>query len=185
MKNEQADLRCHHEDRESEPSNAVGVVPISFSHHLSAERSMIFEKQFEPELRPLVGRKAEQLAYSTGAWLYVGDRLAGECYGSLCSELNEEIPDIDSQDEETFYLYSISVLPEFKHRGLGRLLLSHWLGIIAGKGCRRVVWHATSPEMVRLSELFSARYCCRHDNWFDSGRSALFYTLEMQELRQT
>ena len=141
------------------------------------EETLQFEAVYEESLRLDAEDKAAELQHGLNLWLRVDGKLAGEIYAMLCCDDTEELPDIEDL-LNSLYLSSVTILPEFQGRGLGRILLAHFFGM-----CRmrfpEAVWHSTSEGMTKLSDFFGAEKGAVHENWFDSGRTATFRRLAL------
>jgi GNAT superfamily N-acetyltransferase len=138
------------------------------------EDTECFELVYPEELQVDLDDKAAVLSHGEGVWLLVDGKLAGEMYGLLGENDDENIPDILPSD---FYIGSFTILPEHQGKGLGRLLFAYTLASLAG--CPRISLHATSEGMNLVSDFFGLKTGPRHANWFGAGRSALFRYLDL------
>ncbi len=152
---------------------------ITFKSKMPIKETMMFEDIFEPELRLGVEDKADLLASCVTVWMFVDGKLAGEIYGVRHTDFDEEIPDVSHAEPGMFYLYSAALLPEFEGRSLAKILMSNWLGRIAGLGVDVVTCHCTHPAMTHLAETFGGKLLNKHENWFDSGREATFCKIDL------
>ena len=105
-------------------------------------------------------------------WMWVDGKIAGEAYGKVVAELDEEIEDCEKY-ASAFYIYSFTILPEFQKAGLGKVLFAYFLGRIYAD-YERIVMHATSPGMVRLGETFGFQKGTVRQKWYDTEREAVF-----------
>jgi GNAT superfamily N-acetyltransferase len=135
--------------------------------------TMDFELVFEPELRMGIEDKIDLLQSCAVAWLFVDGELAGEIYGAGHTDFDEEIPDVDHSDDTAVYLYSAAILPKFEGKGLSKIMMAHWLGLVADQ-YEVVTAHCTHEAMTAICKGFGAEFFGTHHNWFDSGREATF-----------
>ena len=145
---------------------------ITFTN-VEPEDTQAFEDQYEEKLQMDEYEKQEVLFGGFSVWMYVDGVLAGEAYGKLVKDMDEEIEDREALSD-AFYIYSFTILPAFQKAGLGKILFAYMLGRLQGM---KVVMHATSPGMVRLGELFGFSKGAVHDGWYNTPRQAVFMSL--------
>jgi GNAT superfamily N-acetyltransferase len=83
---------------------------------------MIFEDQYEPELQSLAADKDYILDRGLAAWMYVDGQLAGETFGLFVADDDEVLIDLEDRPGGDFYVYSTTILPQYRGRGYGRIL---------------------------------------------------------------
>lgn len=143
------------------------------------EETLQFESVYEDELQLGAEDKAQALKNGIYLWMRVDGALAGEIYAMTCGDDEESLPDIDKYPCAV-YLSSMTVLPRYAGKGLGRVLLSHFIGMMSMKPqWSDLVWHATSESMDKLSDFFGADKGAVHQDWYDSGRTATFRRLAL------
>ena len=144
---------------------------------------MIFDEQYEDVLQLSLEDKRDLLRHTIATWLRCDGELAGEIYGlspkELWDESDEDIEDTDRADGTTFYVYSTTILPSFRGRGLATILKAYFQGFVTARGYKAIVGHATSPAMVRINEKFGATFGARHENWYGTTRVAHFYRIAL------
>lgn len=148
---------------------------LQFKTDVPLELTMMFEDCYEPELAMTLEEKRE--VCKIPVWLYVNGLIAGEIYGAFVDDIEEPIPDVGVADRKSVYCYSVTVLPQYRRRGLGSILHAYWLGMCHGK---TVIGHATSDEMMSLASKFCARFFNSHANWYGTNRIATFYKIQRQ-----
>lgn len=150
---------------------------LTFRHDLTAKRTRIFEKQYEKALRNEDEEKDYILSKRLAVWLYVDGKLAGEAYGIIVKEDDEDIEDTVGRPND-IYCYSTTILPAFRGKGLGKILKAYWLGYVWAKYPGRIIiGHATSPAMVKINKQFGARFLGSHEKWYGTDRVAHFYEI--------
>ena len=147
---------------------------------IGARESLVFDACYEEGLRMDLEEKQEDLCAAIATYLFVNDVLVGEIYGIRVCGLNEEIPDVDEQiPRDAVYCCSTTILPGHRYRGYAKLLKAYWLGRMLSEASL-IVGHSTSPEMLRLNNMFGAvHFINPRKNWFGSGRDAWFYKLRL------
>lgn len=83
--------------------------------------------------------------------------------------LGEEIYDTDKDDDESYYIYSTAVLPDYQGLGLVKAMRAML------PPNTRIIGHATTPRMRNLVIRDGATILNTHHNWYGSGRTAHFY----------
>jgi GNAT superfamily N-acetyltransferase len=160
---------------------------LQFVSSLPIEDTMIFEASYEENLQLEADDKRPILANGIAAWLLVDGKVAGETYGitprSLAIVADDEIEDCDPEDDASIYCYSTTILPEFRGKGLARLLKAYWLGKVAERGFGRVVGHSTSSEIMHINHVFGARDLASHENWYKTSRTATFYEITLDNTK--
>jgi GNAT superfamily N-acetyltransferase len=168
-----------------------GAITMEISYTYDYIDTDIFEEQYELSLRE-DDREHREAIIKLGlcVYMYVDGILMGECFGitpydylSIVDGPND-ILDADMSDEESIYVYSTTILPEFRGQGYGKILRKEFGRVSSFHGYAKLIGHATSPSMVRIAENLGAifRKDAVHPNWFGSSRTAYFYT---QFLTQT
>jgi GNAT superfamily N-acetyltransferase len=107
--------------------------------------------------------------------------LIGECYGATPFQLEfiDETPeDCSSEDDESVYVYSTTILPGYQNQGYGKLLIEEFARHASDQGYVKLVGHATSPAMKYLREKQGAILHSKgiRENWYGTDRTAHFYT---------
>lgn len=150
---------------------------LTFRHDLTASQTRAFEPQYEEELRNEDEEKDYILSKGLAVWLYVDGTLAGEAYGIIVRDDEEDIEDTAGRPDD-IYCYSTTILPTFQGKGLGKILKAYWLGFVRAK-CpgRTIIGHATNEAMVKINESFGARFLVSHGHWYGTGRVARFYEI--------
>jgi GNAT superfamily N-acetyltransferase len=152
---------------------------VTFRPEHPLEQTMVFEDQYEPELRLSLDEKRDLLHDAIATFMFVDGALAGETYGVSIPDSGEEIEGYDMRDAGIVYCYSTTVLPAFQGRGLSRVLCAYWLGLVKQAGFRLVLGHATSPAMIAVKRFFGARLITSHEGWYGTARVAHFYELPL------
>jgi GNAT superfamily N-acetyltransferase len=146
---------------------------------------MIFEDQYEPELQSLAADKDYILDRGLAAWMYVDGQLAGETFGLFVADDDEVLIDLEDRPGGDFYVYSTTILPQYRGRGYGRILKAYFLGYLRGQfewfrlkfPTGVIIGHATSPAMLKINKEFGAVVLAEHRNWYGTPRTAWFYEI--------
>jgi GNAT superfamily N-acetyltransferase len=156
---------------------------ITFRPDVPIEDTMIFEAEFEPELQLSLADKTDVIHRGLATWMFVDGVLAGETYGTdplAEAEEGEDLEDVKTITEPSVYCFSTAVLPPFQGKGFGSLLKVYWLGMMRGQGHTLIIGHATTPAMVKINQRFGAEMIRKHERWYDTERTAWFYTLRLR-----
>lgn len=152
---------------------------IEFRRECLVEETLKFDALYEESLRLDLEEKREDLRGAFSTFLFVDGGIAGEIYGKRVKDLEEEIPDLGRVSPEWIYCYSTTILPQYRGKGLGKILKAFWLGKVSSE-TTYVVGHSTSAEIKAINEFFGAEHFLpSHKDWFDSGREAWFYKLHL------
>ena len=152
---------------------------IKFTKQVRIEDSMVFEGYYEPGLKLSLEEKQDILEHGIYIYMLLDGQLAGEAYGAMLCDLDEEIEDCAGESPWSIYCYSTTILPPFQRKGWGTILKAFWLG-----QCREhtdsewIIGHSTSPIIHSMNERFGAEHTVRHEKWYDTTRVAWFYKLK-------
>ncbi len=149
------------------------TMKISFVTKMPVEATMVFEHLFEEELWLDESEKAALLKNCISAWMFIDDEPAGEIYGVGHADLDEEIPDVDPNDKDYCYLYSLAILPKYQGKGLAKILMAYWMGMVGDK-YKVIDAHCTAEKITPVMKVFGAKFFWTHLDWFDSGREATY-----------
>ena len=162
---------------------------ISFKDKIGIDKSMAFEEEYEDALRMLPSFKDNLLSHAITDYIYVSNTPAGEIIGvpwmhlatvdGVLYDLLANEKGIDLSQHKVVYCYSTTVIKNFQHTGIGKLLKAHWLGKCIYAGATIVCGHSTSPTAISLNNYFGANheYMKPKHNWFGSHRTAYFYEI--------
>ena len=168
---------------------------ISFTNNYIA--TDIFELQYEEELREDTETREDIIRTGLVVNMFLDDVLIGECFGITPIDYmwvmdkgqglyNDEdaIEDVDMADDESVYVWSTTVLPQYRGFGYGKKLREEFARHASEECYSKLVGHATSPKMMRIVKNLGGIFHKKgvHKNWFDTERTAHFYT---QFLTQT
>lgn len=137
--------------------------------------TMGFEAPYHPNLQYDEDEKGAMLSLPglIGVWMSLDGELVGETYG-LPGPFTE---DMIVCDDETVYCYSNTVLrPSL---GLGSTIKAHWLGVVVGRGFRRVIGHARPGASQALNVKFGAVLGASWPNWYGTGETYRQYELTL------
>jgi GNAT superfamily N-acetyltransferase len=143
---------------------------------------MLFEEEYEDELKEDFGAKTHLMACGTCIWLRVGGLLVGEILGCAPMYLSGVIPDVDCYDVHSYYVFSTTILKPYQGRGYGKLLKAYTLGLLRTTTYTFMIGHATTPRAVKLNEDFGATFYPDkvHKDWYGSKRVAHFYSIPIR-----
>ena len=159
---------------------------IKFSYDLPLSQTMMFEAVYPEPLQLELSEKQElwDLPGSIFVWMFVGDQIVGESYGIPVAAMHREIEGLqdleDAEKESAIYCHSNTILPAFQHRGLGMILKSHWLGLVAAAGFQTVYGHARPGRSQKLNARFGAVFIQRFADWYDTGEEYQLYRLALR-----
>jgi ribosomal protein S18 acetylase RimI-like enzyme len=149
---------------------------IIFRTGLSARLTECFEDQYEESLQLPREDKDEILQKGLSVWMFVDGKIAGESYGICPADLDEEIEDIADKPSDVFYIYSLTLLPEYRGKGLAKILTSYLLGM--AHEYKTITAHATTDAVVAIMKTFGAEVTTKHERWYDTERTAWFCTIQ-------
>jgi hypothetical protein len=159
---------------------------IKFRYDLPLDQTMAFEAVY-PEPLQLDLSEKQEISDTPGSilvWMFVGGELAGESYGTPLASAFDGVGDLTALAEEEkrtgFHCYSNTILPAFQKRGLGEILKSHWLGLVAAKGFHAVYGHARSGASQRLNAKFGAVFLEGFPDWYGTGEEYKLYRLALR-----
>jgi len=143
--------------------------------------TMAFEDCYEEELRIDPEERKDIIESGLVVYMYGPYGLIGECYGATPSALEfiDETPeDCSPEDDESIYVYSTTVLPEYQGKGYGKQLIEAFARHVSDQGYVKLVGHATTPAMKHLRQNQGAIFHSKgiHEKWFGTDRIAHFYT---------
>ena len=159
---------------------------IKFRYDVPLEQTLAFEAVYPAALQLDLWEKREMwdVPGSLFVWMFVDGELAGESYGTpTAHEIDllgglEDLP--EAERKNAFHCYSNTILPVFQRRGLGRILKSHWLGLVAGKGFDTVYGHARPGSSQALNAKFGAEFLQGFPDWFGTGEEYRLYRLRLR-----
>lgn len=158
---------------------------IKFRYDVPIDQSMVFEGVYHENLQLDRVEKEEirDILGSVFVWMFVDGKLAGESYGIPFMTYDEPIEGLmdlsDSEKRQAIYCYSNTILPPFQKRGLGAILKSHWLGLVAAKGFKIVYGHARPGGSQALNARFGGAFLDVFPNWYGTGEEYKLYRLAL------
>ena len=160
---------------------------MKFVRDYPIEQTMKFDLQYEPELQMDIEEKTEILSKSIVAFLIITDEeagvfdyLAGEAYGLCPTDFDEQIEDLEGEDLDSIYLYSLTIDPEVQGMGLGTALLTYWLGIVSTTQYKSVTSHSTAELMDWVFKAHSFEFTgIEHEKWYGTERTAKLVRLKL------
>ena len=159
---------------------------ITFRTDVPISETMMFEDCYEPELAASLEDKQKTIENGLAFWMFVDGKMAGEVYSvepmaMIGLDGEDEGPPTPDEfvNSKTLYVYSVTLLPEFRGKGLSEILLAYALGIYSIR-YDHVIWHATSDAMLGLSKKFGAVVTDKYENWYDTGRTAWFCSINLR-----
>jgi GNAT superfamily N-acetyltransferase len=161
---------------------------VSFKNgkDVAVHETMAFEDIWEPELRVDEAEKANQLSMCVSHYMFVDGKIAGEIYSMTMAELRDDEPDMpdifDAKYDnaaKVIYASSMAFLPEFQGKGLAKALKAYHMGYLKALGYDLLIGHATHDGMDTVNDFFGARFLSEHENWYDTGRTARFYEIDL------
>ncbi len=156
-----------------------------------------FEILYEEELREEKEVRDAVIRNGLVVYMFFNDVLIGECFGTSPYEYiygmnevqgfyydNYAITDVDMSDKESVYIWSTTILPQFRGFGYGKKLREEFTRYASRMGYAKIVGHATNQSMVNIMTDLGAIFHEKgvHYDWFGTKRVARFYT---QFLTQT
>jgi len=149
---------------------------------------MAFEREYHRNLRMSLAEKRELLGArrAIAIWMYEKRRkaLIGETYGVpirvALADVDEGTADLRRfAKTRTLYVYSTTILPQFRGTGLGKILKAYLLGRAFEAGYKFVVGHARQGASAALNVGFGAELRRRHANWYGTGEHYWFYVQKL------
>jgi predicted GNAT superfamily acetyltransferase len=159
---------------------------IKFKYDLLPDQTMMFEPVYPEPLQLDIDEKQElwNIRGSIFVWMFFGEEIAGESYGIPLAHAHREIEGLeelpDAEKETAIYCHSNTILPAFQHRGLGMILKSHWLGLVAASGFKIVYGHARPGRSQMLNAGFGAEFIESFDDWYGTGEQYRLYRLSLR-----
>jgi GNAT superfamily N-acetyltransferase len=172
---------------------------ISFRRNVPTSETMVFEEVFAENLQmETVEEKEELLEKALTVWMFVDGKIAGETYGYAVPDIDEDIPGVegfcfsdgkarkDNVPEQTFYMYSTAILPEFQRKGYARILKSYMLGVVSASSYlswspfETVIGHSHEGGSLQLNLGFGAKTLAGFSNWYDTGKTYYMYRLDLR-----
>jgi len=164
---------------------------LGFARRWDPSKTMLFEELYHENLRLSLEEKIELLGGSEDVecvWLYdpSTQELIGETYGvpvrdAINEDEEEGFEDLQPYwDQRAIYVFSTTILPKFQGQGLGRVLKAFFLGVASQAGFSLVLGHARSGRSVHLNEKFGAQIGTAHQDWYGTGETYYFYTLNLR-----
>lgn len=141
-----------------------------------------FENLFEEELQ--IDREVRKDIINAGIVVYITHkgRVIGESYGISPADLKwtvgEDTEDVMDSDDESIYVCSTAILPNFQGLGYGNTLIQEFSSHASDCGYVKVLGHATTQRMVDARKKRGAifRKGAVHGKWYGTERTAHFYT---------
>jgi GNAT superfamily N-acetyltransferase len=173
------------------------TMEISFTNDFIATER--FENEYEEELREEPEVREEIIRHGLVVNMFLDDVLVGECFGITPYEYaavidegqgyyreDDAITDVSMTDNESVYVWSTTLVPQFRGLGYGKKLREEFARYASSKGYAKLVGHATSKSMVCLAESMGAifRKSAVHPNWFGTDRTAHFYTQFLPQTKE-
>jgi len=161
---------------------------VSFKNgnDVAVHDTMVFEEIWEPELRVDEEEKGNQLSMCVSHYMFVGGEIAGEIYSMTMPELRDDEPDMPDifdtkydDGSKVIYASSMALLPAFQGKGLSKTLKAYHMGYLKALGYALLIGHATHDGMDNINEFFGAKFLAEHKNWYDTGRTARFYEIDL------
>lgn len=157
---------------------------IHFNDHVDVVHSMVFDECYEKQLKlGTIGAKELDIEDSFIQWMFVDGKLAGEIYGIPAQEEEEWLTplgdNLDVNYGNSMYCLSLTLLPEFRGKGLSKIMKVFWMGTVRYH-YRYVIGHAACPESISLNKSLGAIFSEKvHENWFDTKRQAIAYKIDL------
>lgn len=164
---------------------------IQFKESITIEDTLVFESVYPENLQFDLEEKRGLFSEPTVGSVYLlgDDNLIGESYFIDLHQMKDWGPDEDQPDDglvdyytspgETLYVYSTTILPEYQHRGFGRMLKTWVLSMAKARGYKYVVGHARSCGSMALNKSFGAKIERSFDNWYGTGETYHLYRIEL------
>ena len=167
---------------------------IKFKHFPSVKSMMVFEKEFEPELRNSYREKKELIADMDEVIAgYIDGELFFEWYGGRigCGDtvydepINPGQPDYPEfgyknwDTSTTFYCCSNGLLKKYQNKGLGTICKAYTLGYLKGLKYEWIVGHANKEGSLQLNLRFGAKAIHSFTNWYGTGSTYVLYSIKL------
>lgn len=154
---------------------------ITFSDKVPIKRTMCIERLFHPNLAMSYRDKLHVLNQADLAvWMFIDNVLMGEAYGVSPSRFDEEIEGLAvfKQNKNVTYLYSIAIAERFQGKGLGKILMSYYLGVVTGFD-RIVLGHFLEGPSDFLAQTFGGEFVKKFPNWYGTDRTAILRKISL------
>jgi predicted GNAT superfamily acetyltransferase len=162
------------------------VDAIKFKYDLPLEETMMFEAVYPQALQLDLDEKQDlwDVHGSIFVWMFLGKDLVGESYGIPLATAHREIEGLqdlsDDEKEKAIYCHSNTILPTFQNRGLGMILKSHWLGLVARAGYEIVYGHARPGRSQKLNAKFGGFFIRDYADWYGTEEEYKLYRLALR-----
>ena len=171
---------------------------ISFTNDFIATDR--FEREYEEEIREGPEVREDIIRHGLVVNMFLDDVLIGECFGISPSNYvllvdkgqgfyhseEDAIDDVDMYDRESVYVWSTTILSQFRGMGYGKKLREEFARYASYKGYAKLLGHATSQSMVNiitdLGGIFHEKGV--HYDWFGTKRVAHFYTQFLPQTKE-
>jgi GNAT superfamily N-acetyltransferase len=169
---------------------------ISFTNDFIATDR--FENEYEEELREEPELREDIIRHGLVVNMFLDDVLIGECFGisphdylcllskDITYTQEDYISDVNMSDRESVYVWSTTILPQFRGMGYGKKLREEFARYASYKGYAKLLGHATSQSMVNivtdLGGIFHEKGV--HYDWFGTKRVAHFYTQFLPQTKE-
>jgi hypothetical protein len=153
-------------------------VAITFRSSYPIERTMVFEREYHPNLRLTLPEKQHLLKRAIVIWMFERGRLVGETYG-ISLDGQDEMPGCP-RDPESIYCYSNTILGNYKGKGYGSILKAAFIGRVSPH-FHHIYGHARPGASQALNKKFGAHFLHTYHNWFQTGEDYKSYVLELEK----
>ena len=155
---------------------------IKFIHDWPLEETLVFEDQYSDDLKIDLAYKKEFKALG-GEFIYILDAESnvpiGETYFIEVKKLNEDLQGLSHWlKKNAVYVYSTTILPQYQHKGFGKILKAYFLGYVRTK-YRYAIGHARENGSIKLNKNFGAQIISEEINWQNSGETYYFYNIDL------
>jgi hypothetical protein len=150
---------------------------LTFCYRYPIPRTMVFEKEYHPNLRLSLPEKEHLLKHALTIWMLEGSRLVGETYG-IPLDGRFERPEGCPVDPEAIYCYSTTILGKYKNKGYGRILKAFFIGRVS-RDYKRIYGHARPGASQRLNKSFGAKLGKTCKNWYGTNENYRRYVLHL------
>jgi hypothetical protein len=150
---------------------------ITFRFKYPISRTMVFEKEYHPNLQFSLREKRQLLKNAITIWMFNRGIIVGESYGVPLNQIGE-IPEGCPHDPKSIYCYSTTILSRYQGNGYGRILKAAFIGRVA-RDFHTIYGHARPGASQTLNKSFGARLRRTYKDWYGTGEDYRLYVLSL------
>jgi GNAT superfamily N-acetyltransferase len=152
---------------------------IEILHVYPMEETMIFEEMYPDNLRLDLQGKLD-LKEDGAEFIYIRDsgsgQLMGETYFISVNDLREELGLDEWKNKNAVYVYSTTILTDYRSKGVGKYLKQYFMNYISGR-YSFVLGHARDNASIYINKGVGAEIIKDELNWQGIGETYYLYKI--------